>query len=88
MMIMMLLLLVVSHILVVVLIVHAEAVVVNVVIACFVIDVRFGYLVEHQILVLLLTPNIVGQARVGVIDAHGSAQVAFRVLDAFKFVHA
>uniref|UniRef100_A0A8D8C0P4 (northern house mosquito) hypothetical protein n=1 Tax=Culex pipiens TaxID=7175 RepID=A0A8D8C0P4_CULPI len=50
--------------------------------------VGFGQLVQHQVLVLLLAPDVVRQPGVGVVDAHRPAQVPLRVLDALELVHA
>lgn len=50
--------------------------------------VGFGEIGEHQELVLLLAPYVVGQAGVRVVDAHRTAQIALRVLDPFQLVHA
>lgn len=49
---------------------------------------RLGEIGEHEQFVLLLAPNVIGQARVRVVDAHRAAQVALRVLDPFQLVHA
>lgn len=37
---------------------------------------------------LLLAPNIVGQPRVRVVDAHRATQIPLRVLDPLQLVHA
>lgn len=49
---------------------------------------RLGEIGEHQQLVLLLAPNIVGQSRVRVVDAHRTSQIPLRVLDPLQLVHA
>lgn len=50
--------------------------------------IGFGEIGEHQELVLLLAPYVIGKAGVRVVDAHRSAQIALRVLDPFQLVHA
>lgn len=45
-----------------------------------------GQLIQHQILVLLLPPDVVRQPRICIVDAHRASEVPLGVLDALELV--
>lgn len=72
----------------IVLVVDVDVIVVCTVAVRLAIGVRFGQLIQHQILVLLLPPDVVRQPGIGIVDAHRASQIPLRVLDALELVNA
>lgn len=67
-------------------VVDVDVIVICTVAVRFFITVRFGQLIQHQILVLLLPPDVVRQPRICIVDAHRTSEVPLGVLDALELV--